>query len=128
MVKYCLDTHALVWYFRGQKTLSIKAKDALDQIFSGNDICFIPTMVILEAFYVSLKHKDFKFPRFFEALKRENIIIVPFDKDILIQSFSLPARLDIHDRIIVAVAKETESILMTKDRVISSFSEIETLW
>ena len=30
-IKYCLDTHCLVWYFTGQDSLSIKIKQILDK-------------------------------------------------------------------------------------------------
>ena len=74
--KYCFDTHVLVWFFRKSKTLSGKAKSILEEAFLGKSISFIPSIVLLEAFRLSLKDPEFIFPKFLEFLKvhpKENI-------------------------------------------------------
>ncbi len=128
MDSYSLDTHSLVWYIRGSSTLSLTAKNVIAKIFAGDANCYISTMVILEAFYVSLKHKNFIFSNFLKSIKRPNIKIIPFDNKVLIQSFSLPAGIDIHDRIIVATAIITNTPLVTKDKILRLNFPIETIW
>lgn len=125
--KYCLDTHPLVWYFTGQKTLSKKAKKALDAIFSQEAKCFIPTIVILETFHLSLKKKQFIFPQFLNSLKLPNIKIISLDKTVLTHCFKLPKNIDIHDRVVAATSKVSSSALITKDKILQQTSGLKTL-
>src|SRR3990172_13347885 len=115
LVKYCLDTHPLVWYFIGQKTLSNNAKKVLDEIFSGKATGIISSIVLLETFHISLKKKSFIFTKFLKKLRHPNIIIIPLDKVVLSACFKLSADLDIHDRIIVATSVVNNCVLITKD-------------
>lgn len=128
MDNYSLDTHALVWYIRGHKTLSIRSKNLIREIFEGNANCFISSIAVLEAYYISLKHKDFIFSNFLEDINRNNIQIVPFDQRVLTQSLELPEAMDIHDRIIVATSIVTNSRLITKDKILRSLFPLETIW
>jgi len=125
---YSLDTHSIVWYIRGQKTLSYKAREIIEKIFAGEANGYISTMAILEAFYVSLKHKDFIFSHFLESIKRPNIQIISFDSEVLSQSFELPVEIHIHDRVIVASAIITNTPLITKDKILRSNFPLETIW
>ena len=126
--KYCLDTHALAWYFMGRKTLSRIAKKIIDSVFSKKNNCFIPSIVLLEAFHISLKDKEFNFPTFLEKLRLKNIFIVPLDLKILSTSFSLPIQLEIHDRIICATALIHKCSLITKDSTIKKVPKLKTIW
>ena len=126
--KYCLDTHALVWYFGQIPTLSRPAFEILEKIFKGEAIGVIPTLVILEVFYVSLKDKIFNFPEFLKWISRENILILPFDDQILFACFKLPGKLDIHDRVIVATGMVMDSVIVSKDRIIRSIADLKVIW
>lgn len=126
--KYCLDTHPLVWYFLGQKTLSSKAKEILDEIFFGEAACYIPSIVILEVFYFSLKKPKFIFKNFFQKLQIPNIVVVSFDKAVLVNCFRLAKNLDIHDRIICSTAITTKSVLITKDKEIQKLKSVKSTW
>ena len=126
--KYCLDTHPLVWYFTGQKTLSPKARKILDELFSGKITCYISIIVLLEIFHLSLKFKKFNFPKFLETIRLPNIIIVPLDRVILETCFALSKNLEIHDRIIAATASINECILVTKEKVLHDLTSLKVIW
>lgn len=126
--KYSLDTHPLIWYFSGQKSLSRRAKKVLDRIFSGELLCFLSAIVLLEAFHLSLKKKEFIFPNFLKKLRLENIIIVPVDKIILSSCYHLPKKLTIHDRVIAATAEVNKCVLLTKDKEIQKQTRVQTVW
>lgn len=126
--KYSLDTHPLIWYFTGQKTLSFKARQIIDDVFNKKADCFIASIALLEAFHVSLKRKDFDFTKFLKSLRLSNIIIVPLDKVVLTACFRLPRNLDIHDRVISATALVNESQLVTKDALLRNIRSLKTLW
>lgn len=125
---YSLDTHPLVWYFTGQKTLSPKAKKVLDEIFSEQVSCFLSSIVLLEAFHSSLKQKRFVFSKFLRNLRHQNIVIVPLDKVVLSECYKLPRSLSIHDRVIVATAKVNNCVLITKDKAIQKVPRLKIVW
>ena len=125
---YCLDTHPLIWYFTGQDTLSSKAKEIIDNIFAGKIRCYIASIVLLEAFHLSLKKKNFIFPIFFKKIRLVNILIVPLDKIVLQKCFEISPNLDIHDRIIAATAIVNNSVLITKDEILKKYNKVETIW
>lgn len=127
-LNYCLDTHPLIWYFSGQETLSLKAKEIIDSIFTGKITCFISSIVLLEAYHLSLKKKNFIFPIFLKKIRMTNILIVPLDKIVLSKCFELSPSLDIHDRIIAATAIVNKSVLITKDDLLQKYSKVATLW
>lgn len=126
--KYCVDTHPLVWYFTGEKTLSNKVHKILDGIFTAKAKCFIPTIVILEMFHLSLKFTKFDFPKFLRELRLTNIIFVPLDKVIMEECFHLPKNLEIHDRIIATTAIINGCILLTKDKDLQHLSNLKAVW
>jgi len=126
--KYCFDTHVLVWFFRKSKTLSGKAKSILEEAFLGKSISFIPSIVLLEAFRLSLKDPEFIFPKFLEFLSNAQFIIVPLEEDVLKICFGLPKEVNIHDRVVIATAISTDSKLITKDKILRSFFPNETIW
>lgn len=127
-LSYCPDTHSLIWYFTARKSLSTNAKEILEKIFLGKIKCFIPTIVLLEAFHVSLKERRFIFPIFLKKLKLRNIFIVSLDKKILSTSFMLPKNLEIHDRVIAATALVNGATLLTKDSVLKKTPNLKTVW
>lgn len=127
-VKYCLDTHPLIWYFTRTKTLSLRAKSALDEIFSGKAHGVLSVIVLLEIFHFSLKYPNFNFREFLLNLKKGSFSLVSLDAVILKQSYELPKNLEIHDRIIAATSLVTKSVLVTKDPVIRKLRTVKTIW
>lgn len=128
MTPYCLDTHAIVWYFTGQTTLSRRAKEGIDDVFSGRAHGYISIIVLLELLHMSFKHSSFSFPVILRKLRQRNIFIVPVDKPLLTICYRLPRVLEIHDRIIAATAKATGSVLITKDPIFDRVPKLSILW
>lgn len=128
-IKYSIDTHPIIWYFKRQKALSSTAKNLLENIFKGDANCYIASNVLLEIFHFSLKpKKKFNFHSFLRELSRENINIIPLDKRVLSACYKLPTNLQLHDRVITATALVTKSILITKDPEIRKVKRIKTVW
>jgi PIN domain nuclease of toxin-antitoxin system len=126
--KHSFDTHALVWYFKGSKTLSPKARSILNEAFLANSVPFISTMVLLEAFHISLKERDFIFAEFIKFLSNAKFIVIPLNEEVLKICYKLPKIVNIHDRIIMATAIFTKSQLVTKDKILRSNFPLETIW
>lgn len=127
-LKYCFDTHAIAWYFTGQKTLSSRAKKLLDQVFSQDATAFISSIVLLETFHLSLKKETFIFSQFLKVIRLPNIIIVPLDKVVLSKCFLLPKNLEIHDQVIAATALVNGCLLVTKDPEMKRIPNLKTIW
>lgn len=128
MTSYCLDTHAIVWYFTRQTTLSRRAKEAIDAIFSGRAHGYISIIVLLELLHLSFKHVTFSFPVILRKIRQRNIFVVSVDKSLLTICYRLPIFLEIHDRVIAATAKRSRSVLITKDAAFTRVSDISILW
>lgn len=126
--KYSFDTHTLVWYFEGKNTLSSKAKLILSDAFADKNIPFVSAMVLIEALHISFKNKNFIFPKFLKFLGKAKFVIVSLNNEVLKESFKLPKEINIHDRVIMATAKVTNSLLVTKDSILKKTNPNETIW
>lgn len=126
--KYSFDTHALVWYFEGKSTLSSKARFILDDAFTDKNTPFVSVMVLIEALHISFKNKNFIFSKFLKFLSKARFVIVPLNNEVLKESFKLSKEINIHDRVIMATAKVTNSLLVTKDAVSRKNNPNETIW
>lgn len=129
-MKYLADTHALIWYFAEDKRLGKKAKEVFLQAEKAKATIFLPTIVLAEAEAIAHKYGyQRKFHTLIAKLKeRQNFVIYPFDQVVLWKYFQSKPSLEIHDRVIVATAKVTESIILTKDREIRKLKRVKTAW
>lgn len=126
--RYCVDTHSLVWYFLAKKTLSRKAELSIRKSFKQQATLIIPTLVFLEAFYLSLKDPSFKFPEFVKTLQTAQSLVIAFDKKVLQNCYKLPPQIDIHDRIIAATALTYNCPLITKDKTLAKQTQVKVIW
>jgi len=69
------------------------AEQLIRKIFRDEAVGVISTMVLLEAYYVSLKNKNFNFSKFMDRLNSSNIKIISFDKQVFAKSLLLPSKL-----------------------------------
>lgn len=111
-----LDTHALFWFLSADKKLSEKARSTVE----GAIKLFIPTIVLLELLYLVRKAEgEEKFRAIYRQLKRDpQFTITSLDIAVVEEVIKLPAKLDIHDRIIVATARLLKVPVISKDPVI----------
>jgi PIN domain nuclease of toxin-antitoxin system len=124
-----LDAHTLVWTVDSALNykLSEKAKQAITQA-ERNGIIYIPIIALLEVFRLIEKGKcSLSFDDLLKGLEQsENHQIIPFDTGLLRVAMTMP-KLELHDRLIVATAIMTDSVLVSKDREIER-SGIKILW
>ncbi len=120
---YVIDTHALIWYFTGNKRLSRKIVNAIDEARNRGEILLVPTIVLAEALYIAEKGKvKFDFEKMYNIIKNEpDFVITGFDEEILEETIKTDIP-EIHDRIIFATAKFYNSGIITKDKVILRYS------
>ena len=130
MKHYTVDTHALIWYFAELPFISRNAESCMMEADAGLAQIIVPTIVLSEVLMIGEKKRiNFDYEEFLSNLvTSENYNIYPFDFDVLLQMRKLEAIPELHDRIIVATALITESILITKDREIVSSGIVQTIW
>jgi len=129
-VNYVLDTHALIWYFTGSKKLSRKAKEVIDNCISKGGKLLVPTIVLSEALDIAEKGKvEFDFQRMYQLINDNPVFqIIGFGASIFHETLEIRDIQEIHDRIIVATARFYSGDIITKDRIIRSSGEIESLF
>ena len=127
--KITLDAHTLIWYVHepSKSNLSTLALEAI-RAAEHTGIIYIPIITLLEILRVIEKGK---YPISFNALlsrlqRGPSYQIVPFGVDLLRIAERL-RELELHDRLIAATAIMTDSVLVSKDRVIGA-SGINVLW
>lgn len=128
-MRVLLDTHALLWWLAGDKSLSRRARLVIAD--EDNEI-FVSAA---SAWEVSTKHRVGKLPG-------AGPLVVDFAREVRQQGFSeLPITLDhgqvagalpgVHrdpfDRILVAQAREEKMALVSNDAVFDAFG-VERIW
>jgi predicted nucleic acid-binding protein len=129
-MKYVSDTHALLWWFIDSPKISPKASVIFEKCERGENVIFIPTIVLAEALAIFEKKRVlFNFKDLFRKLEAsDNFMLVAFDYPILQEMMTLKGIPEIHDKIIVSTAKHLKAPIVTKDKTIRSSRLIKTIW
>jgi PIN domain nuclease of toxin-antitoxin system len=123
------DTHALLWWFTESPKLGPRAFQCFEKCEAGEFTILIPTIVIAEALSLFDKKRIlFDFKRLFKQIhESENFILVPLDYPILQQMVDLKEIPELHDKIILSTAKHLDLPIITKDKRIQNFPNVETI-
>jgi len=128
-----LDTHAWIWFTSKPENLSKKAKKAVEaavkeknMLVSSISAWEVALLVKKERLKLSMDVTDW-------IAKSENlpfIQFIPVSNSIAVKSVNLPQPLhsDPADRIIIATALSTGASIVTKDKKISDYSHVKTIW
>ena len=124
------DTHALVWWFIDSPKLGLIAADIFEKCEKGENLIFIPSIVIAEALSIFEKKRiSFDLRRLLRRINgSKNFVIIPLDYPILQEMLNLKAVPELHDKIIVSTAKHLNAPLITKDQFIQNLPFIKTIW
>ena len=129
-MNFTTDTHALLWWFIDSPKISPKASEIFEKCEAGENIIFIPSIVLAETISIFEKKRIlFDFRKLFKRIEESgNFVVVPLDYTILQKMLDLKDIQELHDKIIVATTKYLNAPLLTKDRAIQSLSYIKTIW
>ena len=129
-MNYVADTHALLWWFIDSPRLSSKAAEILQGCETGENIIFIPSIVIAEAFSIFEKKRiSFDFKKLFKNIdESDNFVLIPLDYPILRKMIDVRDIPELHDKIIVSTALYLTLPLITKDKTIQKLPYIRTIW
>jgi PIN domain nuclease of toxin-antitoxin system len=125
-----VDTHALIWYLLGDKKLSPSALAIFKAAEQGKTRLVISVIVLAELYYANARNGWFSdyatafrmiaSKPYFTVLPIHPHHILDFDQD--------SASLEMHDRIIVGVARRLNASLISSDRVITAAGVVKVIW
>jgi len=124
-----VDTHTLVWYIdeASNRKLTEKAIQMIDDA-EKNSVIYVSTISLMEVIDLSEKGRiSISFRKVLSAIDTNEAYKVISVSSELIRT-AIPLRgLEIHDRLIVATALMTKSILVSKDREIRA-TGLNVVW
>lgn len=133
MIKYVVDTHALIWFLEGKPRLGVNAKAILSHTDSQ---LIIPATTLAEAVWIVEKGRT-SIPSAQNAIAAveadSRVIIYPLNKDVIEITINLTAINEMHDRQIVAtaifLAKNGETVqLLSCDKNIVESGLVALAW
>jgi len=124
------DTHALLWWFTDSPKISPRASEVFKKSEKGENVVFIPTIVVAEALSIFDKKRiPFDFRRLFKKIvESENYVLIPLDVPILKKLIDLKDISELHDKIIVSTAQYLNCPLITKDKTLQNLPYLKTIW
>ena len=129
-MNFVSDTHALLWWFTDSPRISSKVSEIFERCEKGENIIFIPTIVIAESLSIFEKKRiSFNFKNLFKKIDTsDNFVLIALDYHILRKMVALKEITELHDKIIVSTAKYLKVPLITKDKTLQNFHSIKTIW
>lgn len=126
---FVVDTHAFLWYLLNSPKLSSEARHCFDLIDNGKATMIIPAIVLLECIDILDKKKvilDFE-DIALKITQASNCIISEINWGLILEINRVKGFSDIHDRVIVTVAKTFGAPLISRDKMIKSLYR-KTIW
>ncbi|MCR4321485.1 MAG: PIN domain-containing protein [Candidatus Brocadiaceae bacterium] len=129
-MNFVTDTHALLWWFTDSPKISPAASEIFEKCEKGENVIFVPSIVIAEALSVFDKKRiSFNFKKLFKEIHdSENFTLIALDYPILQKMITLKDIAELHDKIIVSTAKYLNLPIITKDETLQNLPNIKTSW
>lgn len=127
---YVADTHALFWYLTASPKLGSAAQAAFAEGNQGRAAIYLPAIVLAELYYMNKKYgQPIDFAATFARLQAgAQYIFVPFTAAETLDFDTHAAAPEMHDRIIVGVARRLSAACITRDKQIISSGLVATVW
>jgi PIN domain nuclease of toxin-antitoxin system len=126
-----LDTHALVCWLSGRKSLSKTARDAIEKELNGGEILIssISALEVADLVESGQLVLSMDTPSWLATVASiEGVRIVPVDAEIAFRAARLSPTLPSNQRIIVATARTFGGALVTQNAKVRALTHVETLW
>ena len=129
-MNFVTDTHALLWWFTDCPKISPKASAVFEKCEKGENVIFVPSIVIAEALSIFEKKRiSFNFKKLFKEIHDSvNFTLIALDYPILQKMITLKDITELHDKIIVSTAKYLNLPIITKDETLQNLPNIKTFW
>jgi PIN domain nuclease of toxin-antitoxin system len=127
-----LDAHALLWFLEGSEQLSPEAQRRFSNPAARLVLPAIALAEICWAIHKGRSHLRVDDVRAALA-SDQRLQVVPIDGDIVFAAASLPANLEMHDRLIAAttareLATDPSTVLLTFDQDLRQSRVVPTVW
>ena len=127
-MNYLLDTHTLIWFLNGDKSLSTKARKAIESSEATNFVSIVSLWEI--AIKISLDRLDLKtsFESIGEEIINNNFQMLPitFQDTLVLSSLPFHHR-DPFDRLLISQGINNKFTLISKDEYFESY-KVKVLW
>lgn len=129
-----LDTHVLIWWVNGDDHLSKPARKAIDDTIVAGDQVLVSAISAWEIAMLVKRDRIALAMDLDEWLATvaslEGVALVPVTPQVAVQSVTLPGEFDKDpaDRIIVALARERNALLVTADDEIQRYPHVRWVW
>ena len=130
MIGYVTDTHALYWYLADSPRLGTRATAVFDEADAGRATIYIPAIVLAELFYLNEKlgrQLDFR-STLLSLQAASQFTLLAFQPEDTLDFDRDSAAPEMHDRIIVGVARRLSLPLLTCDRAIVASNLVSIVW
>lgn len=129
-----LDTHALVWWVNGDPQLSATAKDLIERTAATERSVLVSAIsaweiaMLVERGRIALAMDLDEWLLAVQSLP--GVALVPLTPQVAVQSATLPGEFhkDPADRMIVALAREQNAVLITADDKIQRYPHVRWAW
>ena len=130
MKRYVSDTHTLFWHLTGSDKLGPNAAQAFVEGEEGNAVIYVPTIVLAELYYLNRKLRlPLDFAQTFQRIaETSHFCLIPLLPEDIAAFDSLPAELEMHDRMIARSACRLDAVLLTRDATIIASAAARTAW
>jgi PIN domain nuclease of toxin-antitoxin system len=127
---YVVDTHTLLWHLMTDKKLSASARAIFAAAERGETRLIVSVIVLAELHYANKKHKFFTdFQKFHEGLsKKPHFKFLSLEVEDLLEFDMLNLVPEMHDRILVAIARRLKAPLITIDPLIKASGLVRIVW
>lgn len=126
---FLLDTHSLLWFFSGSKSLSRQAREKISDI---SNICYFSIASLWEIaikFHLDKLQLEIDFKDIAAHLADNNIEILQITFDHVLELVKLE---DIHrdpfDRMIISQARTDQLTIISKDSNFPKYSGLDIFW
>jgi PIN domain nuclease of toxin-antitoxin system len=130
MNEYVTDTHSLLWYLTDSPLLGKNASAVFDDSSDGVALIYVPSIVLAELYYSNVKYKFMAdFSHEFQKIKQSSqFILMSFEAEDVLDFDNDSDVKEMHDRMIVGVARRLSIPLLTKDINITESNLVKIIW
>ena len=123
MNQYVADTHALFWYLVASPKLGQAAKKAFDEAVQGLAVIYLPVVVLAELKFPLQFHEMFQ-----QLQQSEQFLFVSLHPQDVLDFNHDMAVPEMHDRMIVGVARRFNVPCLTRDPHIIQSGLVRVVW
>ena len=127
---FVTDTHPFLWYLTDDPRLSEAARKVFERADRGDLFVVVPAVVLIECLHVlERKRIEYDFGQLVHRIdEAPGYIVWPLDLETVLAMAQIGRTLELHDRAIVATARQWGAGLISRDGQILAAQEVKVYW